>query len=798
MTVLGIFVGFLLAFAASLLVGSSPAYASGSGIGSGGSGSGGGSGPGGCAAFNTKWEFAHGSVPKTGSGCTNNTLTGSSCQTSAAEGSWIFYVTATSGGNEGKHISLPTSSGGFKFMRNKLTDLIQDDSNISAGFTRSAKASGYDNAPTRLAIKRWIESEISDGSFGAGSHAQWKELGGSNYRASNGKYLTYVCAWLSCGAHCNIPGVNPPVQYCSGYGVTSHTYVIRRGVNTATTEASSASDALAKCALHCPTSSSSDPNHVRAYIQHSGAAIRASYNTGAKMGAYCYYRTGTRNTETQTRLLTTSGKRTVSPEYIYGYNIDLLPDDEDFGQRTHPGPDKLVYQTTETVMPLGQFVNSYNYKNNTCPTVAQLNAAAAKNVGVSHGSVAVNAENKRGLAEGGILTVRENIERIQLLLTPTTKQPQVRTRVRTQVYSFTLYNTGAEYGVGDETGYYFSYTAWTAWKNSGSPVHSCGTGENTETGENGGLYQIFTNHCDASAAIQKGQSAGATVVDNGDSTKNFAGSVISRTDNLNEFEPQWGWGEGDRAGQWNKLCAYQGQKASTGSPASVTYFRDNTPHATSVDLYRPQSGGVVSYSGQDATATMVSLWNGSIQAPGVSDTGQFQMMANGQPLFGSDASPAPVLSQWGSVNAVQEKYFGLVPSQVTNLGMEADWPTDAGKPEVFTTKWIYTPQVSNTFPVVVGFDSHDQRTDTLGTVSTGIEGEVYSMQGTAAASPALTTLVKNSTGDIEHQGQPAITNTLDGRLAFGTRLDSTGAWIPEPVTYSPYYREVHFVRATTN
>lgn len=482
----------------------------------------------------------------------------------------------------------------------------------------------------------------------------------------------------------------------------------------------------------------------------------------------------------------------------------------------HPGTTKPVAQSNGDYTPLGKL-----FAKTTSPTPEQLEEAIKATEAAKHHSVDLSAANKKALAEGGVLDVKELTTYAQLVTTKsdvkeerfnvgtvkTTEQDQRRERECSGEVSYVN---------GVPVKYATSCKAWGPWEDYGDPrVDTYDDGAPTSTThfylvdeqfvsttpapEVTGYWQILANHCYADGFVGATEGVtGVKVIDNGDDRARWSGSAV--TDKMdNALNPTWGSAAThargtDQDGFYDKLCAFNGVRAGDEADQvrDYTFFRSNELEPLQVNLFKPKAEGVVKASNDPATRTIVTRWSGGTPLPdNISERGSMRSASTDgtQKVFGTKVEP-PTLRNFTTGETGSGREWSLLRGEHSAFDFGANWPSDNGKPQVLSVRWEYAPNVANTFPTKnIGFaGAGGAQTYENETVETPIQGLVQSAHS-GSTTPAIFEEAAANTGSGE-------INKLDQNLLYGVNLDGEGRWIESASAFSRFYTTLKFVRAT--
>lgn len=427
--------------------------------------------------------------------------------------------------------------------------------------------------------------------------------------------------------------------------------------------------------------------------------------------------------------------------------------------------------------------------------------AACKQSKASSNSVNLDAKNKAGLAEGGVLNVSE-------------------------------FSRNATYGVSEGweklkkcTIYEFHYKPGTNPKDPKNQIglHAVGSCMNkqpkvknhwtgpvtfkTTSAKITGFWQIISVHCNKED-FQKlvKETNGIQVQKTDDNNGKFTGVAYSKV--YTKVPARMDFGDTRNAagtakrksgtlGFYDKECPYDCTPASktkqagkngankninNGTPSDGTkgkfgavsennnnkfeYFRDNEPRTITVDLWYPKNGNGVNYNGKKAITTTVNKWDRGTPSIDGSDGGKFTMKAQGKELF-KGSSALKNQRNWDAT-PMNTKNSTILPGQYNSFTVQSTWPSEKNRPHVVNVKWEYAPNVATNFATNgLGFHNqqvgnHIEKTATRSGVknsSAPIQGKCYAQFGTFDGINTESMFYK-ATGT-------GTKNTIDGKLAQG-------------------------------
>jgi len=405
-------------------------------------------------------------------------------------------------------------------------------------------------------------------------------------------------------------------------------------------------------------------------------------------------------------------------------------------------------------------VKAGKYKNlKTSELKKKVDAAVKKDESKAHGTVNLNAKNKAGMAEGGVLNVYERT--LPATITSTEKV----TTVTTTTCNFTQKWDMKKGKYKDPT---------KKCKDTKAKSSKFSVSASKATQQNTGFWQMLSVHCnkiELEALLKADKSI--KVVDTGDSTKGIAAVVYSKKYKQQPAELDFGDAENSNKakaatgllGFYDKECPFDctpssnsGDGASNANGATKNkgtnsenvvsggkygatsdgksnnffeFFRDNEEKAVSVDVWYPKSSGVVKYDKKaPKTTTIIRDPEGT---PGVTgkDGGKFTMKTKGGTELFTKAQDAKTQKNW-SEDIFSNSNATILKGLEREFLVKATWASDTNKPQVINTKWEYDADVSTKFfGKNVGFGAKSaQKTGSVVTASTPIEGKCYSNFGT--------------------------------------------------------------------
>lgn len=453
------------------------------------------------------------------------------------------------------------------------------------------------------------------------------------------------------------------------------------------------------------------------------------------------------------------------------------------GKKDPIGVDNLHDQSLVTVKTnFGSFWDSVNTSNAMTPQQLNDGAAAAlkKDETLGHGVASLDAANKEGIAEGGVLNVKEQTK----YATVTTSETSTVTTTRNCTYTRTW------------NSYWAAYNAETSSCNSSSSTNIARTSSKVAgTQQNTGFWQMLAVHCNLAEfdALLKSDSS-LKQITTPDTSNAISGSVITKNYGQQPAKLDFGDSTNPNAAKaktgnlafFDKECAFDCKPNAIGSDATASngastnvggagaiensdkiksnvfeFFRDNGAKKISIDTWYPEDKDGVTYEGEAPITTTITRDVAGTPSLDGSSGGQFTMKSTegNTTLFKGTSTDVSNQKNWNS-STFSGPTATILKGLHRDFTVQSTWASDAGKPQVFNFKWEYTPKVTTTVPVSeIGFGSASaQNVGKTGDVTTQIEGKCYNFFGTAPAdAPDMTSQLGTNTGT-------GTTNNLDNKL----------------------------------
>lgn len=545
------------------------------------------------------------------------------------------------------------------------------------------------------------------------------------------------------------------------------------------------------------------PGPTAAQYQHfidwdNGIGGKRRFNQGMN-GSYGYtivcsyatYRpTTTRYSYPTPRVVSTPTEAKFTEPYSWTTEITRQPLAGD-GGKDPIGANNLHNQLVDKKSNFGLLWDSL--QNSSTRTPQQLkdavNTALDKDKTLAHGTTALDDDNKAGMAEGGVLNVKEQT----LYATVQTNEVKTVTTPIRCVHTAT-WNSGL--------GRYNAETTSCSDMPS-STTYTRSTTKTTGTQQNTGFWQMLAVHCNqAEFNALLASDSSLQKITTPDSTNAISGSVITKNYGTQPAKLDFGDSTNTNAAKaktgklafFDKECPFDctpdatssgastnnGATGNVGSAGSVLpalfgatsngsntnafeFFRDNAAKNVKVDTWYPKAVNGVTYGGEaPITTTITRDPNGTPSLTG-SSGGKFTMnSAKGDALFTGSSTNVATQKNWDS-STYSGSNATILKGLHNSFNLKATWASDAGKPHAFNFKWEYAPTVTTTVPLSsIGFGAlSTQNSGTKGAAATTIEGKCYSWFGTTTSSSTVAEFGANTgTGT---------TNTLDGSLLTGTK-----------------------------
>lgn len=500
-------------------------------------------------------------------------------------------------------------------------------------------------------------------------------------------------------------------------------------------------------------------------------------NPGTAAGGYgytviCSYATHRPDFKRYTTDVKTSAPKTVPTTYKKPYSwiteITRQPIVGGPAGKADPiGVDNLHNQPlVEKKTNFGLFWDSAS--TSTSMTAQQLrsgaDAALAKDQTLDHGTTALDAANKAGMAEGGVLNVKEQTKYAEITVNETST---VTTTTRC-TYTSTWNSYWGRFNA--ETS---SCSSSAVTNTTRTTTKAAGTQQNT------GFWQMLAVHCNQ-AEFDALLASDPTLrpITTPDPTKAISGSVITKNYVAQPAKLDFGDSSNTVAAKaktgnlafFDKECPFDCTPsgsvptpgASSGAVASsaLEFFRNNEPKTVKVDPWVPKTGNGVAYDGSTALTTTVTRDVAGTPSLDGSSGGKFIMKSTkGDSLFSGSATTVPTQKNWDR-STFSGPMATILNGQHDSFNLQATWASDAGKPQAFNFKWEYAPTVTTTTPVSgIGFGVLSaQNVGTNGNLATTIEGKCYTFFGVGTGPSAVAEFGANTgTGTVNNLDKGMLT-----------------------------------------
>lgn len=473
----------------------------------------------------------------------------------------------------------------------------------------------------------------------------------------------------------------------------------------------------------------------------------------------------------------------------------------------HIGKDNLEDQpATAAKTSFGDLVDQYNATPPTdaAAAMAALQAACDSDTagGGPNPKVDLSANNQEGLAEGGVLNVREHVRRASFAVSENWEELTGCTAVRERR------EDGGPWVFDSDVACEGTYPATRAHSGVTSNANVDATQQTT------GFWQIIAVHCNEEGYTNLVPvTAGIQQVNTGDGSKAFSAMAYSQAYTSVPLHLDFGDSTNPNAakaatgflGFYDKECPFvctadeagPGASAANGATENVgnavpaaggtvgrygavsgnnndnkfTFFRDNQPKNIKLDVWYPRTTGVVTYDGSAPITTTVTKWDKGTPSVDGSDGGQFTMKTAGEspvPVFGSGAVVKnqknwdPLVGTTPDAAYVfNTPHAALLKGLHREFTVQATWASKDTQPHVLNVKWEYDPQVSTRVATTgLGFAGTGVAArDPESTLSAPIQGKCYANLGTTS-SLSTNALFQEWTGT-------STSNDLDTRLVEG-------------------------------
>jgi hypothetical protein len=209
-----------------------------------------------------------------------------------------------------------------------------------------------------------------------------------------------------------------------------------------------------------------------------------------------------------------------------------------------------------------------------------------------------------------------------------------------------------------------------------------------------------------------------------------------------------------------------GAESESTNTNKFEFFRDNAPKNIKVDTWYPKSVNGVTYKGEAPLTTTITRDPKGTPSLDGSGGGKFTMKSSkGDTLFGGALANVNTQKNWDS-STFSGPTATILKGLHNKFSVQSTWASDADKPQAFNFKWEYAPTVKTSIPVTsIGFGLvGGQNVGDFGIVSTDIQGKCYTYFGKAPTDPAPNVI--SEFGDNTGTGT---VNNLDKGLLTGDK-----------------------------
>lgn len=384
-------------------------------------------------------------------------------------------------------------------------------------------------------------------------------------------------------------------------------------------------------------------------------------------------------------------------------------------------------------------------------------------------SVNLNAKNQEGLAEGGILNVKEYTKKARASVSTKTTNYQVwrcgfvhysksgwqaSSSKNCEVVKGTMdpnnlpkagMDSARWKSAGEKSEYKPTKPKQSSWKAFATTIKP-----STETQQQVGFWQIISAHCNEQelAALKAAMGSSLTALDSGDSSRSISGlyrtkyyssqpSVLPLGDRRATNEAQKAT---SRLSFYDKECPFDctpsrstsagassangaasniaqdnftktakglfGLKSSDGTNSNYSeIFRDNEERTIRPDVWYPVSSKGVKYKGEAAKSTLITRWDGGTPKLGSEFNVYKGSGEDKTTVFNSSKASLPEQKNFDKAKAFKSSTASQFVGQVKDLSVKSSWASDSGKPQVMQIAWEYAPTVESKLPKTLGFGS---------------------------------------------------------------------------------------------
>ncbi|MCZ4581605.1 hypothetical protein O4158_21435 [Gordonia amicalis] len=443
-----------------------------------------------------------------------------------------------------------------------------------------------------------------------------------------------------------------------------------------------------------------------------------------------------------------------------------------------------------------------------CAAAGEFAAEAAGRIAadqaIPRATVELDALNKEGLKEGGVLNVQESAA-FASFLDPTSAEGGTKLPVK----EATITKCKIKEKFNNDT---------NTWEQISKTCHkevSIEPGENVAGTDipvinwESNFYQIMSVHCNEKAAELSSNDPTLKVV-NKDSTEKGGLSTVLMTKQYGGGRPlhlDFGdKGNPDREkaatgeiGYYDKECPFEcapagapratlvSVKTPNVEPNNFKFFRDNVWRTVNITRWVPKASADVNIAtALVPVSTTINRWVAGTPGTQTKTGGRFEMKTiTGAKLFTGDSDPKEQKNY--SLDLFSNANTTILPGLADTFQVRSSWASDANAPQVINVKWEYAPLVISTEFSKVGFGgAGGSMTNSHNQTQYPVQGKCYANYGT--------TKQYDTTDDFYNFTGTGSDNNLDnGEVLEGSNFSSKS----KPAD-SQTNLVITFLRATTN
>lgn len=384
-------------------------------------------------------------------------------------------------------------------------------------------------------------------------------------------------------------------------------------------------------------------------------------------------------------------------------------------------------------------------------------------------AVNLNSGNQEGLAEGGILNIKEYSKKAKASVSTKTTNYQVWRcgfvhysksgwqasssnnceKVTGTMDPNNLPKAGMDSArwksAGEKSEYKPTKPKQSSWKAFTTTVKP-----STETQQQVGFWQIISAHCNEQelAALKSAMGSSLVALDSGDSSKTISGLYRTKYYASQPSVLPLGDRRATNAAQkatsklsfYDKECPFDctpsratsagasstngavsniaqdnfsktakglfGLKSSDGTNSNYSeMFRDNEERTIRPDVWYPVSKKGVEYKGEAAKSTLINRWSEGTPKLGSEFNVYTGTGKNKTTVFDPSKTSLPEQKNFDEAKAFKGSTTSQFVGQVKDLSVKSSWASDSGKPQVLQVAWEYSPTVKSKLPKTLGFGS---------------------------------------------------------------------------------------------